>query len=81
MRRRPGDPGATHDRYCAYAVAIRQEYVRVPEADFRTGRAAVLRRFLERPTIYRTAYGREHWEDAARANIAAEIEVLESSGG
>lgn len=68
------------DRYREYATAIRQEYVHVPEAEFRTGRAAVLRRFLERPTIYRTPYGREHWEDAARANIAAEVTVLESGG-
>jgi predicted metal-dependent HD superfamily phosphohydrolase len=72
---------AAPDRYREYATAIRQEYVHVPEAEFRSGRAAVLRRFLDRPTIYRTPYGREHWEDAARANIAAEIEALESGGG
>lgn len=72
---------AAPDRYAEYAAAIRQEYVRVPEVDFRTGRLAVLRSFLDRPVIYRTTYGREHWEDAARANLTAEIEVLESGSG
>lgn len=71
---------ATPDRYTQYAEAIRQEYVHVPEADFRTGRADVLRTFLDRPAIYRTTYGREHWEAAARANIAAEIKALEAGG-
>ena len=70
---------AASDRYAQYATAIRQEYVHVPDSDFRAGRAKVLRRFLDRPTIYRTAYGREHWEAAARANISAEIAALERS--
>lgn len=72
---------AASERYAQYASAIRQEYVHVPKADFDIGRAAALRMFLDRPAIYRTAYGREHWEAPARANIAAEIEVLETGGG
>jgi len=70
---------AASDRYAQYATAIREEYVHVSESDFRAGRAKVLRRFLDRPTIYRTAHGREHWEAAARANISAEITALEGS--
>ncbi len=70
---------AVPDRYAQYAMAIRQEYVHVTEADFRAGRAKVLRRFLDRPTIYHTAHGCEHWEAAARANIATEIASLERS--
>jgi predicted metal-dependent HD superfamily phosphohydrolase len=68
---------AAPDRYMQYATAIRQEYVHVTEEDFRAGRAKVLRRFLDRPTIFHTAHGREHWEAAARANITAEIASLE----
>lgn len=68
---------AASDRYAQYASAIRQEYAHVPELDFRAGRAKVLRRFLDRPAIYRTAYGRKHWEVAARANISAEIAALD----
>ncbi len=71
---------AAPDRYRGYASAIRQEYVHVPEADFRRGRAEVLRRYLERPVIFRTAYGRQQWEATARANLAGEIEALESGG-
>jgi predicted metal-dependent HD superfamily phosphohydrolase len=71
---------AAPDRYAQYATAIRQEYAHVPDVDFRAGRATVLRRFLDRPSIYRTAYGRLHWEAAARANISTEIAALELSG-
>ena len=82
VRRRPGDPRRrTRPLRASTPPPSGRSTSTCPEADFRTGRAAVLRRFLDRPTIYRTAYGREHWEDAARANIAAEIEVLESGGG
>lgn len=42
------DP-ATYD---AYAAAIRREYARVPEADYRAGRRRVLEGFLARPRIY-----------------------------
>ena len=70
---------AAPDRYAQYAAAIRQEYIHVPEAEFRTGRGEVLQSFLDRPSIYRTPYGRQHWESAARANLAAELAVLEAS--
>lgn len=70
---------ALPDRYAGYATAIRQEYVHVPDADFRAGRAKVLRRFIERETIYRTPHGRQHWESTARANLSAEIAQLEQS--
>ncbi|MCZ3386007.1 MAG: metal-dependent phosphohydrolase [Actinomycetia bacterium] len=69
---------AKPERYAHYATAIRQEYVHVPEAEFRAGRVKVLRRFLQRPSIYRTAHAREHWEAKARANMSDEIEALES---
>lgn len=70
---------AAPDRYGQYATAIRQEYVHVTQADFRTGRAKVLRRLLDRSTIYQTDHGREHWEAPARANLSAEITALEGS--
>ena len=70
---------AVPDRYAQYAAAIRQEYVHVTDADFRAGRAKVLRRFLDRPAIYHTAHGRAHWEAAARANMSAETTALEGS--
>ncbi len=64
-----------YDRYCA---AIRREYHWVPEADYRTGRAAVLQTFLGRETIYRTAEFRDRYEARARANLTRESTVLET---
>jgi predicted metal-dependent HD superfamily phosphohydrolase len=61
------------ERYATYAAAIRQEYIHVPEDEYRVGRAALLERFAERPQIYRTPYAVEHWEARARENLRAEI--------
>jgi predicted metal-dependent HD superfamily phosphohydrolase len=61
--------------YDAYAEAIRREYDWVPEEAYRTGRAAVLERFLTRPRLYHTAAMTTH-EPAARANLRREIERL-----
>ena len=46
-----GQPEAQFD---AYERAIRREYGHVPDADFRRGRAAVLKQFLGRRWIYGT---------------------------
>ena len=63
-------------RYADYTAQVREEYAAVPDATFRPGRAAVLRPFLDREAVYATATGRERWEDAARANLAHELEAL-----
>lgn len=71
--------GATPERYRAYAQGVRKEYAHVPEADYRTGRSAVLKKFLNRPHLYFTAEMQKRCEDRARANIAMEIHDLEPS--
>ena len=63
-------------RYDAYAAAVRQEYAHVPEDAFRAGRAAVLRRLLDRDALYLTVPERARWEAAARANVARELSAL-----
>jgi predicted metal-dependent HD superfamily phosphohydrolase len=68
--------GSAPERYAAYAAAIRQEYIHVPEADYRVGRAALLAKFAERKQIYRTPHALEHWEQPARINLQAEIDQL-----
>lgn len=67
---------APRETYDAYTVAVREEYAFVPDDAFRAGRAAVLRQLLALPRLFRTPYGAERWEKAARANIAAELERL-----
>jgi predicted metal-dependent HD superfamily phosphohydrolase len=71
--------GAARDRYVTYSKGIREEYVHVPHDAYRAGRARVLRRFLERPSIYRTDFGRAHWEQSARENIEAELACLDQT--
>lgn len=68
--------GAEPAGYSAYVAGVRSEYRHVDDDDWRAGRAAVLRTLLERPTVYRTATGRELWEDRAQANLTAEIADL-----
>ena len=67
---------ASPERYDAYSAAIREEYAWVPDAAYQAGRASVLRRFLERRSIYQARAMRRR-EPAARANIEREIKRLE----
>lgn len=68
--------GASEERYRRYADDIRREYAFAPEVAYRVGRAAVLRRFLARPRIYRTPPMSDSGEAAARRNIEAELTRL-----
>ncbi|MDL2342665.1 phosphohydrolase [Deinococcus sp. MIMF12] len=61
--------------FAAYDAAIRQEYDFVPEAVYRTGRARVLRGFLERDRLYTTPEF-AGLEDQARANLQAALGQL-----
>jgi predicted metal-dependent HD superfamily phosphohydrolase len=67
---------ADPERYAAYAAAVREEYAAVPDEAFRAGRADVLRSLLDLPALFRTAPGRERWEDAARHNLRTELMLL-----
>ena len=67
---------APADRYAEYVAAVREEYAHVPDDAFTTGRTAVLRDLLGKPHLFHTAYARQRWEDAARANMQAELEGL-----
>lgn len=68
--------GSDEDVYAAYVQAVRTEYRHVGDDAFAAGRADVLRRLLALPSLFRTSYGRQHWEGAARANLTAELEEL-----
>ncbi len=65
--------GAERARFDAYERQIREEYAGVPEAVFRLGRAAILRKFLERPSIFSTEHFRSRYENRARENLARSL--------
>jgi predicted metal-dependent HD superfamily phosphohydrolase len=67
---------APHVRYSAYAADVRREYEHLTDAEFAAGRAAVLRGLGGRRPLFATTYGRDHWEAAARTNIAWELAEL-----
>jgi predicted metal-dependent HD superfamily phosphohydrolase len=69
--------------YLAYTRAVRAEYAHLPAEVFRAGRAAVLQALLDLPELFRSPPGRARWESAARANLIAELRILEdpNSGG
>jgi predicted metal-dependent HD superfamily phosphohydrolase len=64
--------------YDAYAEAVRREYAHLPDEAFRAGRAAVLRRLLTLPALYRTAVADR--EARARANLSRELRHLTTPG-
>lgn len=66
---------ARADRYDAYVADIRREYAWVPADRYRAGRAAVLRSFAGRRSIYHTRRMHRR-EGAARANVEREIRAL-----
>jgi predicted metal-dependent HD superfamily phosphohydrolase len=67
---------APADRYAEYVAAVRAEYAHLPDAVFTKGRRDVLTDLLAKPRLFHTPYGREAWEDAARANVEAELARL-----
>nr|WP_283254299.1 N-methyl-D-aspartate receptor NMDAR2C subunit [Ramlibacter paludis] len=64
---------AAPGRFAEYERQIRLEYAHVPDDAFRTGRANVLRGFLQRERIYRTEPFHAALEARARANLAASL--------
>ncbi len=71
--------GADPGRYARYAAAVREEYREVPDAMFRAGRAAVLRRLSAAPSLYRTEPARLRWDQSARRNLAEELAWLDGA--
>ncbi len=63
--------------YDVYLRDVRAEYSAVSDAEWRTGRATVLRGLLERDALFVTGPGRARWEAAAQANVARELADLE----
>ncbi len=67
--------GKSWDEYEIYMKSIRQEYISVPETQYREGRVAILESFLKLQ-IYKSEYYSNRYEQQARSNILREIEML-----
>jgi predicted metal-dependent HD superfamily phosphohydrolase len=68
-----GAPKAVFD---SYEAAVRREYAWVDDKAWRSGRAAVLRKFLSRSQIFHTESFRQRFEAEARQNITRSIAAL-----
>jgi predicted metal-dependent HD superfamily phosphohydrolase len=68
--------GAEPARYDAYAAAIRQEFIHVPDGDYRAGRAKVLGQFAARPVIFPDTAFAARYDRPARENLARELASL-----
>jgi predicted metal-dependent HD superfamily phosphohydrolase len=68
-----GQPAAAFDEY---ERQVRVEYAWVPEPAFRAGRAAILKSFLDRPSIYGTEFFRRKYEESARRNLQDSLRKL-----
>jgi predicted metal-dependent HD superfamily phosphohydrolase len=68
--------GAPADRYERYRADVRAEYEHVPDDAWRTGRADVLRRFLDRPRLFHDDVLHRELDAQARANLNSELRSL-----
>ncbi len=68
--------GKDFETYMDYTCKIRKEYSIYSDLLYKPGRKKVLKHFLEHNAIFNTAYFKEKYEEQARSNIAAEIQVL-----
>ncbi|HYN97184.1 MAG TPA: metal-dependent phosphohydrolase, partial [Pilimelia sp.] len=68
--------GAPPAAYRAYAEAVRREFAHVPDGAFRAGRAAVLRRLLALPRLYRLPRLHARYDEPARHNLRRELTAL-----
>jgi predicted metal-dependent HD superfamily phosphohydrolase len=68
--------GAAEPRFAEYERQIRQEYEWVPEDAFRQRRGRVLASFLDRSSIYCTAWFAARLEEQARKNLLRSLKEL-----
>lgn len=68
--------GASADRYAEFELQVRAEYWWVPTGIYRRQRAAILKSFVLRPSIYATHEFRERYERQARNNLGWGLEQL-----
>jgi predicted metal-dependent HD superfamily phosphohydrolase len=70
--------GSEEDVFKQYDDAIREEYSWATDEEWKIGRAAVMKKFLSRPSIYITPQMKDRFEANARRNMTKLIETLEA---
>ncbi|PIF44766.1 putative metal-dependent HD superfamily phosphohydrolase [Chryseobacterium sp. 52] len=68
--------GKDLDVYLDYTRKIRKEYSIYPDLLYKPGRKKVLRHFLELENIFKTKDFRDKYEEQAKKNITAELQLL-----
>lgn len=68
--------GKAQGIYKVYSNRIRLEYGQYPDNVYFPGRAKMLQHFLEMPCIYKTSHFQALYEEQARNNIKAELQML-----
>jgi predicted metal-dependent HD superfamily phosphohydrolase len=68
-----GRPSAV---FAEYERGVRREYSWVPGFVFRTKRSAILKSFLDRPSVYATSHFRRKYEEMARLNLTVSLKQL-----
>lgn len=71
--------GQPPSRFAGYEARIRQEYLWVPAAAYRSKRTEILSSFLARPRLYSTNYFNKQLESQARINLLGLIDHLRST--
>jgi len=69
--------GSEPAKYRDYVAQVRSEYKDASETAWASGRASVLRAFLERPAIFYSPLVANDLEAQARANLTAELDTLD----
>jgi predicted metal-dependent HD superfamily phosphohydrolase len=68
--------GSPDKVYEMYQHAVRQEYAWLDDTTFKQGRSKLLQSFLNRPSIYQTAFFKEKYELQARQNLQNELALM-----
>lgn len=68
--------GLASGQYEANSKKLRREFYSFSDQEWQNGRVAWLEKFLARPTIYLTDYGKKNWEVSARFNMVLELNYL-----
>jgi predicted metal-dependent HD superfamily phosphohydrolase len=68
--------GSEPEHYERYSQAVRREYSQYDDDAWRSGRTRVLQTLLDREDLFVTEPARRLWDDAARSNLARELQSL-----